>query len=219
MPVANIKRLTGGRLAVAISSMVVRVLRDSHRARPDQISHPHDRGPDLGGRAGHAHARRAPRSSPTTRPTLVLAARRAFHDTMRAELIDGIEELTGRTVIAFFSDNAIDPDIALKSFLLAPQDADAEDVATEASGRVRLRRFAASGSLPPLSALAEATARFGMRRSPVPPLRTRAAVTRRTVSATFVKLRRARFRGPAHLANDTSLTRVSSACCRSACTT
>jgi uncharacterized protein YbcI len=61
---------------------------------------------------------------------VVLAARRAFHDTMRAELIDGIEELTGRTVIAFFSDTAIDPDIALKSFLLAPQDGDAEDVAT-----------------------------------------------------------------------------------------
>ena len=42
---------------------------------------------------------------------------------MRADLIAGIEELTGRKVIAFLSDNSIDPDVKAKSFLLAPQDA------------------------------------------------------------------------------------------------
>ena len=53
---------------------------------------------------------------------LVLASRRAFQSIMRADLIAGIESLTGRTVVAFLSDNSIDPDEKVKSFLLAPQD-------------------------------------------------------------------------------------------------
>ncbi len=53
---------------------------------------------------------------------LVLSNRRAFQSIMRADLIAGIEELTGRTVIAFLSDNSIDPDVKVKSFLLAPQE-------------------------------------------------------------------------------------------------
>jgi uncharacterized protein YbcI len=51
---------------------------------------------------------------------IVLSARKALQETMRADLVSGVEALTGRTVIAFFSDNPIDPDIALESFLLAP---------------------------------------------------------------------------------------------------
>jgi uncharacterized protein YbcI len=53
---------------------------------------------------------------------LVLSNRRAFQSIMRADLIAGIEELTGRTVIAFLSDNSIDPDVKVKSFLLVPQE-------------------------------------------------------------------------------------------------
>jgi uncharacterized protein YbcI len=52
---------------------------------------------------------------------LVLSNRRAFQSIMRPELIAGIEELTGRTVIAFLSDNSIEPDVKVKSFILAPQ--------------------------------------------------------------------------------------------------
>ena len=131
MPVANIKRFTGGRLAVAISSMVVRVLRD-HTGRGPTKSRTHMT-EDLISVVVQDTLTHAERTLVANDKTdVVLAARRAVHDTMRADLIDGIEELTGRTVIAFFADNAIDPDIALKSFLLAPQDADAEDVATEA---------------------------------------------------------------------------------------
>ncbi len=51
---------------------------------------------------------------------IVLSMRKAFQDTMRSELVAGVEELTGREVIAFFSANHIDPDAALESFLLAP---------------------------------------------------------------------------------------------------
>jgi uncharacterized protein YbcI len=39
---------------------------------------------------------------------------------MRADLIAAIEELTGRKVRAFLSDNQIDPDIAVESFVLEP---------------------------------------------------------------------------------------------------
>ena len=52
---------------------------------------------------------------------LVLETRRAYQLTMRDDLTAGIEEITGRQVIAFLSANHIDPDIAIESFMLAPQ--------------------------------------------------------------------------------------------------
>ena len=53
---------------------------------------------------------------------LVLQTRRAYQLTMREDFTAGIEEITGREVIAFLSANHIDPDIAIESFVLAPQD-------------------------------------------------------------------------------------------------
>ena len=53
---------------------------------------------------------------------LVLSNRRAFQSIMRPDLIAGIEELTGRTVIAFLSDNSFEPDVKVKTFVLAPQE-------------------------------------------------------------------------------------------------
>jgi uncharacterized protein YbcI len=54
--------------------------------------------------------------------TLVLDLRRAYQETMRDEFTAGVEEITGRRVIAFLSANHIDPDIAIESFVLAPED-------------------------------------------------------------------------------------------------
>ena len=51
---------------------------------------------------------------------LVLAMRKAFQGTMRSDLIAGIEEILGRQVVAFMSDNHIDPDVAVEVFMLAP---------------------------------------------------------------------------------------------------
>ncbi len=42
---------------------------------------------------------------------------------MRHDLINGIEQILGRTVEAFLSDNHIDPDVAVEVFVLAPADA------------------------------------------------------------------------------------------------
>ncbi len=51
---------------------------------------------------------------------LVLEMRHAYQQTMRKELIDGVQQLTGRKVIAFMSSNHLDPDIAIESFVLEP---------------------------------------------------------------------------------------------------
>ncbi|HVF76957.1 MAG TPA: DUF2294 domain-containing protein [Solirubrobacteraceae bacterium] len=51
---------------------------------------------------------------------LVLTMRKAFQSTMREDLVGGIEQILGRKVIAFMSDNHIDPDAAVEVFLLEP---------------------------------------------------------------------------------------------------
>ena len=51
---------------------------------------------------------------------LVLSTRKAFQGTMRGDLVNGIEQILGRKVAAFLSDNHIDPDIAVEIFMLAP---------------------------------------------------------------------------------------------------
>ena len=55
------------------------------------------------------------------RADVVLTTRKAYQDTMRTDLVAAVESLTGRHVLAFFSDNHIEPDMALESFLLAPR--------------------------------------------------------------------------------------------------
>jgi uncharacterized protein YbcI len=55
--------------------------------------------------------------------TLVLNARKAYQRTMRRDLIALVEDETGRKVRAFLSDNHMEPDIAIESFLLEPQPA------------------------------------------------------------------------------------------------
>ncbi|MFZ0087969.1 MAG: Na-translocating system protein MpsC family protein [Solirubrobacteraceae bacterium] len=54
------------------------------------------------------------------RAELVLDVRKAYQNTMRDELVAGVEEITGRRVIAFLSDNHMDPDIAIENFVLEP---------------------------------------------------------------------------------------------------
>jgi len=50
----------------------------------------------------------------------VLDIRRKFQRTMKDDLTAAIEQLSGRKVIAFMSDNHVDPDLALESFVLEP---------------------------------------------------------------------------------------------------
>jgi uncharacterized protein YbcI len=50
----------------------------------------------------------------------VLDLRRRWQAVMKADVSREIEELTGRKVIGFMSDNHIDPDLAVEVFVLEP---------------------------------------------------------------------------------------------------
>ncbi len=61
----------------------------------------------------------------------VLHTRRQYQRVMRVELEAAVEQHTGRRVVAFMSENHIEPDVALEAFLLEPNgDHAAEDVET-----------------------------------------------------------------------------------------
>ncbi len=52
----------------------------------------------------------------------VLRTRRQYQKAMREDLIEAVEGTLDRTVIAFMSDNHIDPDVSADVFLLEPGD-------------------------------------------------------------------------------------------------
>jgi hypothetical protein len=47
--------------------------------------------------------------------------RHRFQMAMRAELVSAVEQHSERKVIAFMSDNHVDPDMAVEIFVLEPQ--------------------------------------------------------------------------------------------------
>jgi uncharacterized protein YbcI len=51
---------------------------------------------------------------------VVLQGRRAFQDTMEADAVAAVEQLSGRRVIAFMSTNHISPDLGVEIFILEP---------------------------------------------------------------------------------------------------
>src|SRR4051812_33995162 len=50
----------------------------------------------------------------------VLDLRRRWQSAMKVDISREIEELTGRNVVGFMSDNHIDPDLAVEVFVLEP---------------------------------------------------------------------------------------------------
>ena len=58
---------------------------------------------------------------------VVLHSRRAFQDTMQADAITAVQDLSGRRVVAFMSNNHIDPDLAVEVFILDPVASDGLD--------------------------------------------------------------------------------------------
>ena len=53
---------------------------------------------------------------------LVLRMRQEFQRTMREDLVSAVELVMERRVIAFMSDNHIDPDMGVEIFVLEPQE-------------------------------------------------------------------------------------------------
>jgi uncharacterized protein YbcI len=54
----------------------------------------------------------------------VLDTRGLFQRTMRADFTEAVERLSGRKVIAFMSQNHIEPNFSLEAFVLSPLDED-----------------------------------------------------------------------------------------------
>jgi uncharacterized protein YbcI len=111
---------TGGSLSTAIGNMIVRVMSEYTGRGPTQ-ARTHASG-DVITVILHDTLTKGERMLVAEgRTELVLATRKAFQMTMRTALTTGIEDLTGRQVIAFMSDNHIDPDVAAEVFVLAPE--------------------------------------------------------------------------------------------------
>jgi uncharacterized protein YbcI len=53
---------------------------------------------------------------------LVLTVRATMQRSMRDALREAVQELTGRTVIGFMSDNQVEPDMACEVFVLSPEE-------------------------------------------------------------------------------------------------
>ena len=125
MPGIRTEHATDGKLATAISNMVVQSLRQYTGRGPTRSrTYIHDQLISVVLQGTLTRAER--RLVADGKSELVLRTRKAFQGLMRADLVAGVEALTGRTVVAFLGSNSIDPDIDVESFLLAP-DAHAED--------------------------------------------------------------------------------------------
>jgi uncharacterized protein YbcI len=76
----------------------------------------------------------------------VLDLRRRWQQVMEADVSRQIEELTGRKVVGFMSDNHIDPDLAVEVFVLEPlprDDRAAPDNQRTGKGEAKLARAVA----------------------------------------------------------------------------
>jgi uncharacterized protein YbcI len=51
----------------------------------------------------------------------VTDVRRVFQQTMKDDLVDAVERITGRVVAAFLSDQSVRPDVAVEVFVLDPE--------------------------------------------------------------------------------------------------
>jgi uncharacterized protein YbcI len=60
---------------------------------------------------------------------VVLHLRRKFQRAIREDMVEIVEQQLDRRVVAFMSDYHIDPDVAVETFILEPQDADSSAAA------------------------------------------------------------------------------------------
>ena len=113
------RRLTGGELAVAISDAVVRALsRTTGRGPTKARTTLGDNGVFVVLQDSLTVGEQTLADAGEERAVLDL--RRRWQRVMQADVSREIEQLTGRKVIGFMSDNHIDPDLAVEVFVLEP---------------------------------------------------------------------------------------------------
>ena len=78
---------------------------------------------------------------------IVLQSRRAFQETFQADAIAAVEEISQRQVVAFMSNNHIDPDLAVEVFVLEPVANDIRDGRRPNGNGVNGRRSDGDGHL------------------------------------------------------------------------
>jgi uncharacterized protein YbcI len=109
--------LTGGELNAAVTRAVVRLHRE-HTGRGPTRAQSFYRGNVVVVVMHDAMTRAETSLAAAGRPDMVLTVRRAFQETMRRELTEIVESLTGCVVQAFMSANHIEPDMAAEVFVL-----------------------------------------------------------------------------------------------------
>jgi uncharacterized protein YbcI len=78
---------------------------------------------------------------------VVLAARRAVQGLLREEAVATVEDISGRRVIAFMSENHIAPDLAVETFVLEPKSKESQASSYDGSetGRPRSPKHRRAG--------------------------------------------------------------------------
>jgi uncharacterized protein YbcI len=110
----------GGSRATAISNMIVRITSEYTGRGPTQ-ARAHETGDVITVILQDTLTKGERALAAAGMSDLVLTTRKAFQGAMRADMTGGIEEITGREVVAFMSDNHMDPDMAAEIFVLAPE--------------------------------------------------------------------------------------------------
>ena len=120
MPGLQTAYIRDGKLATAISGMVVQALRE-HTGRGPTRSRTYFNDDLICVVLQDTRSRPEQKLIADGKGDLVLTTDEAFKAIMEAELVAGVEALTGRRVIAFLCGNSIEPDVKVNSFLLAPE--------------------------------------------------------------------------------------------------
>jgi uncharacterized protein YbcI len=102
-----------------ISDAVVRLLRD-YTGRGPTRSRTTISGDSVMVMVGDTLTRGEHRLVDDGKAERVLALRHDYQLTMRDDLVGAVETATGRKVVAFMSQNHIDPDLAVEVFVLEP---------------------------------------------------------------------------------------------------
>lgn len=111
------KPLSGGELNAAITREVVRVQSESHGRGPKKAFSFHS-GNVLTTILEDVLTPAERRLAGNGQSDAVLNMRGLYQKSMEPELKKCVEEITGRKVIAFMSDNHLDPDMAVEVFIL-----------------------------------------------------------------------------------------------------
>jgi uncharacterized protein YbcI len=113
--------LEDGHLNAAISNAVVRLMRESTGRGPTK-ARTTIRDDVVLVVLEHVLTKAESNLAARGRADKVLELRHTIQSAMEDELVDAVEELTGRRVRAFMSTNHTDPDIAAELFMLEPSE-------------------------------------------------------------------------------------------------